>query len=155
MMPQVHALHCAYWKQETNFPPYIILSMGLQVPRASGIYKFHSFLQHSCEPNCAVGVLFSTGDVLVRALRRISAGEVLTRNCEKATVWGEVVSLGADGWLGHLSCALVMRIMSLFWDFLRTWYICNHPTHTLMYISHGTPATWVVPRDTKLRCQVF
>eukprot|EP00434_Breviolum_minutum_P010382 symbB.v1.2.009157.t1/scaffold548.1/size229490/17 len=55
----------------------------LSVPRASGIYKFHSFLQHSCEPNCAVGVLFSTGDVLVRALRRISAGEVLTRNCEK------------------------------------------------------------------------
>ena len=53
------------------------------MPGGSGIYKFHSFLQHSCEPNCAVGVLFSTGDVLVRALRRISAGEVLTRNYER------------------------------------------------------------------------
>eukprot|EP00435_Cladocopium_sp_Y103_P060146 s128_g21.t3 len=55
----------------------------LPVPRASGIYKFHSFLQHSCAPNCAVGVLFSTGEVLVRALRTISAGEVLTRNYER------------------------------------------------------------------------
>ena len=54
----------------------------LSVPRVSGIYRIHSLLQHSCEPNCAVGVLYSTGEVLVRAVRPILEGEMLTRNYE-------------------------------------------------------------------------
>lgn len=43
----------------------------LSVPRVSGIYRIHSLLQHSCAPNCAVGVLYTTGEVLVRAVRPI------------------------------------------------------------------------------------
>ena len=57
----------------------------LSVPPASGLYRLHSGLQHSCAPNCAVGVLFSTGEVLVRALRDIRQGELLTRNYEQET----------------------------------------------------------------------
>ena len=55
----------------------------LSVPPASGLYRVHARLQHSCKPNCAVGVLFSTGEVLVRALEHIPQGELLTRNYER------------------------------------------------------------------------
>ncbi|CAE7252387.1 SMYD3 [Symbiodinium sp. CCMP2456] len=58
-------------------------SQRMSVPPASGLYRLHSFLQHSCAPNCAVGVLFSTGEVLVRAIRDICKGELLTRNYER------------------------------------------------------------------------
>ena len=59
-------------------------SQRMSVPRgASGLYRLHSFLQHSCAPNCAVGVLFSTGEVLVRAIKDICEGELLTRNYER------------------------------------------------------------------------
>ena len=55
----------------------------ISVPPSSGLYRLHAKLQHSCKPNCAVGVLFSTGEVLVRALQDISTGELLTRNYER------------------------------------------------------------------------
>ena len=52
------------------------------MPPSSGLYKLHSRLQHSCAPNCAAGVLFSTGEVLVRTLRDVRRGELLTRSYE-------------------------------------------------------------------------
>lgn len=55
-------------------------SQRIPIPAASALYLHHSKMLHSCSPNCEVGFEYSTGEVVVRAIKDIHQGERLTRN---------------------------------------------------------------------------